>query len=92
VPRQLHPDFADYAARFPVDLQLSGHSHRGQVRLPGIGALILPDLAKKYPVGLNQGGSLQVDTNRGPGVINPPLRFYCPPEVTFVTLFSPWSV
>ena len=86
------PDFADYAARFPVDLQLSGHSHGGQVRLPGIGALILPDLAKKYPVGLNQVGSLQVYTNRGLGVINPPVRFYCPPEVTFVTLFSPWSV
>jgi len=86
------PDFADYAARFPVDLQLSGHSHGGQVRLPGIGALILPDLAKKYPIGLNQVGSLQVYTNRGLGVINPPVRFYCPPEVTFVTLFSPWSV
>jgi uncharacterized protein len=57
------PDFADYAARFPVDLQLSGHSHGGQVRLPGIGALILPDLAKKYPVGLNQVGSPQVYTN-----------------------------
>jgi predicted MPP superfamily phosphohydrolase len=57
-----------------------------------IGALILPDLAKKYPVGLNQVGSLQVYTNRGLGVINPPVRFYCPPEVTFVTLFSPWSV
>jgi predicted MPP superfamily phosphohydrolase len=82
------PDFADYAARFAVDLQLSGHSHGGQVRLPGIGALILPTLARKYPIGLNRVGSLQVYTNRGLGVINPPVRFYCPPEVTFVTLFS----
>ena len=80
------PDFADYAARFRVDLQLSGHSHGGQVRLPGIGALILPTLARKYPIGLNRVGSLQVYTNRGLGVINPPVRFYCPPEVTFVTL------
>ncbi len=80
------PDFADYAARFPVDLQLSGHSHGGQVRLPGIGALILPRLAEKYPEGLNQVGALQVYTNRGLGVINPPVRFNCPPEVTFVTL------
>jgi len=31
------PDFADYAARFPVDLQLSGHSHGGQVRCLGLG-------------------------------------------------------
>jgi uncharacterized protein len=82
------PDFADHAAHFPVDLQLSGHSHGGQVRLPGIGALLLPELAKKYPVGLNRVGSLQVYTNRGLGVVNPPVRFYCPPEVTFVTLLS----
>jgi uncharacterized protein len=82
------PDFADYAARFPVDLQLSGHSHGGQVRLPGIGALVLPTLARKYPIGLNRVGPLQVYTNRGLGVINPPVRFDCPPEVTFVTLLS----
>jgi predicted MPP superfamily phosphohydrolase len=86
------PDFADYAARFPVDLQLSGHSHGGQVRLPGIGALVLPEMAEKYPVGLNRVGSLQVYTNRGLGVVNPPLRFNCPPEVTFVTLFSGFRV
>jgi predicted MPP superfamily phosphohydrolase len=83
------PDFADHTARFPVDLQLSGHSHGGQVRLPGIGALILPAMARKYPIGLNRVGSLQVYTNRGLGVINPPVRFHCPPEVTFVTLLQP---
>jgi predicted MPP superfamily phosphohydrolase len=80
------PDFADSVVRFPVDLQLSGHSHGGQVRLPGIGALVLPRMAEKYPVGLNRVGALQVYTNRGLGVINPPVRFNCPPEVTFVTL------
>jgi uncharacterized protein len=40
------PDYADHASRFSVDLQLSGHSHGGQVRLPGVGALILPGLAQ----------------------------------------------
>jgi uncharacterized protein len=80
------PDFADHAARFPVDLQLSGHSHGGQVRLPGFGALILPEMAEKYPIGLNRVGELQVYTNVGLGVINPPVRFLCPPEVTFLTL------
>jgi predicted MPP superfamily phosphohydrolase len=80
------PDFADYAARFPIDLQLSGHSHGGQVRLPGIGALILPTMGRKYSIGLNRVGPLQVYTNRGLGVINPPVRFHCPPEVTLVTL------
>jgi predicted MPP superfamily phosphohydrolase len=80
------PDFADYAAQFPIDLQLSGHSHGGQVRLPGLGALVLPSLARKYPIGLNRVGSLQVYTNVGIGVINPPVRFHCPPEVTLLTL------
>jgi predicted MPP superfamily phosphohydrolase len=80
------PDFADYASRFPVDLQLSGHSHGGQVRLPGLGALILPELARKYPMGLNRVGDLQVYTNVGLGVVNPPVRFLCPPEVTLLTL------
>jgi hypothetical protein len=80
------PDFADDAASAPVDLQLSGHSHGGQVRLPGIGALVLPEMAHKYPIGLNRVGHLQVYTNVGLGVINPPVRFLCPPEVTFLTL------
>ncbi len=80
------PDFADQAALFPIDLQLSGHSHGGQVRLPGVGAMILPPLGRKYPIGLNRVRALQVYTNVGLGVINPPVRFLCPPEVTFMTL------
>ena len=86
------PDFADHAAHFPVDVQFSGHSHGGQVRVPGIGALVLPTMAHKYPIGLNLVGRLQVYTNRGLGVINPPVRFHCPPEVTFVTLKHPANV
>lgn len=80
------PDFADHAAHYPIDLQLSGHSHGGQVRLPVVGAPILPPMAQKYPIGLNRVGALQVYTNCGLGVINPPVRFNCPPEVTLFTL------
>lgn len=83
------PDFADHAAGYDIDLQLSGHSHGGQVRLPGIGALILPELAKKYPEGLNRIRNLQLYTNRGLGVISPPVRLNCPPEITFLTLIRP---
>ncbi len=82
------PDYADHASRFPVDLQLSGHSHGGQVRIPGVGALVLPEMAHRYPMGLNRVGNLQVYTNVGLGVINPPVRFMCPPEVTFLTLYK----
>jgi uncharacterized protein len=80
------PDFADESARHPVDLQLSGHSHGGQVWIPGIGAPILPRLAKKYPRGLNRIGNLQAYTNRGIGMVTPPVRLNCPPEVTLITL------
>jgi len=82
------PDFADRAAKFPIDLQLSGHSHGGQVRIPWLGATILPVLAKKYPMGHYRIGNLQLYTNRGFGVINPPVRFLCPPEITLITLRS----
>lgn len=42
------PDTADLTGQFPIDLQLSGHSHGGQIRLPVLGALSTPDGAKKY--------------------------------------------
>lgn len=80
------PDFADHAAKFPVDLQLSGHSHGGQVRIPGIGPIILPAMAHKYHTGLHRVGRLQVFTSHGIGVINPPVRLNCPPKVSLITL------
>jgi uncharacterized protein len=83
------PDFAEDVAGFPVDLQLSGHSHGGQVRIPGLGPIVLPELARKYHTGLNRVGRLQVYTSRGLGVINPPVRLNCPPEVTLLTLLKP---
>jgi uncharacterized protein len=82
------PDYADYVSGFAVDLQLSGHSHGGQVRLPGLGAIILPRMAMKYPLGLYRLGKMQLYTNAGVGVVTPPVRFNCPPEVTYVTLLG----
>jgi predicted MPP superfamily phosphohydrolase len=80
------PDYADVASKAGIDLQLSGHSHGGQVRVPGVGPIVLPELARKYHTGLNRVGNLQVYTTRGVGVINPPVRLNCPPEVTLITL------
>lgn len=82
------PDLADVLARYPVDLQLSGHSHGGQVRFPLIGAPVLPPLARKYPWGLRQIHGLALYTNVGLGTIRLPVRFDCPPEVTLLTLRS----
>jgi hypothetical protein len=80
------PDFADDVARHPVDLQLSGHSHGGQVRVPLVGPLYLPELARKYVSGLYQIGQLSLYTTRGIGTIEVPVRFNCPPEITLLTV------
>jgi predicted MPP superfamily phosphohydrolase len=74
--------------RFPVDLQLSGHSHGGQVRLPGVGPLILPPMGEVYEMGLYRVGNAQVYTTRGIGTIHVRARFNCPPEVTAITLHA----
>ncbi|MBI5877677.1 MAG: metallophosphoesterase [Chloroflexi bacterium] len=80
------PDIADYVSRHPVDLQLSGHSHGGQVRVPGVGPLILPFLGTKYTMGLYQVNRLPLYVTRGVGMIAPAVRFNCPPEITHITL------
>ncbi len=81
------PDFADVsAATGRFDLQLSGHSHGGQVIVPLRGPLVLPRYAQKYPVGLYQVGKMLQYTNRGLGMILPPVRFNCRPEITAITL------
>jgi uncharacterized protein len=82
------PDFADAVKEYPVDLQLSGHSHGGQIRLPLVGAPCLPALGRKYPCGLRHLGPLSVYTNRGLGTVVLPVRYNCPPEVTLLTLRS----
>lgn len=80
------PDFADDASLSPVDLQLSGHSHGGQIWIPGIGAPWLPPMARRYPRGLHQVGNLTLYTNIGIGTIRAPIRINCPPEITLITL------
>lgn len=82
------PDFADQAALTPVDLQLSGHSHGGQIWIPLIGAPWLPPLARNYPRGMYKIENLILYTNIGIGTIRAPIRINCVPEVTLITLRS----
>jgi predicted MPP superfamily phosphohydrolase len=82
------PDFADQCGTVSIDLQLSGHTHGGQIRLPGIGPLLLPVMGRKYPMGLYRVRDMWVYTNRGLGVARPPVRFNCRPEITLFTLRS----
>ena len=78
------PDFAGYVKN--VDLQLSGHSHGGQIWLPLLGAPVLPVMGREYPRGLRHLGPLTLYTNVGIGTIWVPMRLNCPPEVTLITL------
>ena len=80
------PDYADFAARYPVDLQLSGHSHGGQVRIPLLQPLFLPELGRKYIWGRYQIRELTLYTNPGLGTVEVPIRLNCPPEITLLTL------
>ncbi|MCA9874859.1 MAG: metallophosphoesterase [Anaerolineales bacterium] len=82
------PDLADTYARDPrIALQVSGHTHGGQVRFPRLGgALVLPYLGRKYDMGLYKVRNMWLYTNRGIGVTNEPVRYNCPPEITEITL------
>lgn len=81
------PDIADEISRIGgVQLQLSGHSHGGQVNVPGLVHSMLPRMGKKYAFGGYQVGDLFVHTSRGIGMTGVPVRFRSPPEVTEIIL------
>ena len=84
------PDYAvrvqSHRAGQAVDLMLSGHTHGGQIRLPLIGALVLPTMGEKFDQGWFQLGRMGLYVNRGIGTIGVPFRFDCPPEITIFTL------
>jgi predicted MPP superfamily phosphohydrolase len=81
------PDFADHAVGRQVDLVLSGHTHGGQVRLPFLPPLLLPEMGRKYVHGhFRLSDGMQLYVNRGIGSVTLPFRFHCPPEITVITL------
>jgi uncharacterized protein len=84
------PDFADVsAATGRFDLQLSGHSHGGQIGVPLLRRLVLPPFSQRYTSGLHEVGSMIQYTNRGLGFVHLRARFLCRPEITVLTLRSP---
>jgi uncharacterized protein len=72
------------AAAFDVQLVLSGHTHGGQVLLPGVGAIA----GRKFPVlaGTGHEGNATVFVSRGVGTVYVPVRVNCPPDVAVLTL------
>jgi len=82
-----NPDFVGLLPEGQVDLVLSGHTHGGQVCLPGLGALFVPSVyGRRFVAGLVEVAGIKVYINRGIGLIAPPVRFLARPEVTTITL------
>jgi predicted MPP superfamily phosphohydrolase len=79
------PDLAPESAEAGIDLQLSGHTHGGQVRLPLYGALFAGSLyGKAFEAGRRQVGGMTLYVTRGIGMEGkgaPRVRFLCPPEI-----------
>lgn len=84
-PRRL-----EQAAQLDVPLVLSGHTHGGQVLLPGVGAIA----GRNFPV--LAGAARQINSalfvSRGVGTVYVPVRLNCPPEVSILTLRSPLAL
>ena len=72
------------AVSLDVPLVLAGHTHGGQVVLPGLG----PIAARKFPVvaGTGRRANTAIFVSRGVGSVYVPVRINCPPEVAVVTL------
>ncbi len=83
------PDFADIsAATGRFSLQLSGHSHGGQMVIPGLGTPFRGSQFRKYPLGEYKVGEMVQYTNRGLGTNVFWIRINCPPEITILRLQS----
>ncbi|MER5475375.1 metallophosphoesterase [Streptomyces sp. NPDC002734] len=78
------PVTIDEAVKYGVDLQLSGHTHGGQL-WPGP---YLAELANPTVAGLEKYGDTQLYVSRGAGAWGPPTRVGAPSDVTVVELAS----
>ncbi len=84
------PDLMPQAAAAGVDLYLAGHTHGGQWRIPGFGAILTSSrFWKRYEAGACREGNTLLYVSRGIGMEGfgmPRARFFCPPEVVSLTL------
>jgi predicted MPP superfamily phosphohydrolase len=84
------PDLMPEAASLRVDLYLAGHTHGGQWRLPGFGAILTSSRYwKRYEAGHYCEGTTHLYVSGGLGMEGfgmPRARFFCPPEVVSITL------
>ena len=80
-----NPRTVEYLAGLRCDLMLSGHTHGGQVHLPGIGRPTLSRRARRFAAGMYRHGHTQVYVNKGVG-FGFRVRYGVRPEVAVLTL------
>jgi predicted MPP superfamily phosphohydrolase len=81
-----YPKTVDYLGDNRFDLVLSGHSHGGQVRIPGYGAIAVPWGVGRYDLGYFETNAGPLYVNAGIGTYRIPFRFNCRPEITLITI------
>lgn len=83
------PDAVDQAARLGFAAVLSGHTHGGQIALPGMAKRVnLARLISRYPRGLFRVGETSLYVNRGAGVAGPAIRIAAAREIATLELTS----
>jgi predicted MPP superfamily phosphohydrolase len=82
------PHGLDMLANNGIDVAFGGHTHGGQIRIPGIGAIITDsELSRKEASGLIYRGNTAIHISRGLGA-DPKTNFrlFCPPHATLIEL------
>ena len=84
------PDYFDtMAAHRDISLQLSGHTHGGQCRVPLVGYVPRKvKMGQKYIYGDYSNGESRLFVSRGVGTVGVRVRFACPPELAILTMRS----
>lgn len=86
------PDIIDAMLDTNIDLMVAGHTHGGQINLPGYEKNFLPPYGEKYIYGLyefSNARTAKLYVNPGLGTTQIPLRFRARPEITYITLANP---
>jgi hypothetical protein len=80
-----NPDTKDLLGDYPWRLMLSGHTHGGQIRIPGLGTPFAPVHDHRYVAGLKPWRDRWIHVTRGVGNLHG-IRINCPPEVSILEL------
>ena len=80
------PNLFPEASERDVELTLSGHTHGGQMAVPGVRHLSLARFITRFTAGFYRRGRSWLYVNRGAGTTGPPARLFAPAELAVLTL------